>query len=434
MQDASLAEASLRETVLNESFDIPWAVAISLNGQYWAAGSRRGEVRVWREEGRLLHLAWQAHTDTVRALAFSPDGRTLATGSWDGTIKLWVIESRTLSGGQAGPGEEPGRLSQSLLWTTWVTDNIESLAFAPDGRTLASGGDAAIVQLWDAHNGTHSQALSGQSGPVFALAWSPDGSLLASGGVDGGIRLASAGSNTLVTIWDLDGLTPPRLLRGHRSLVFGVAWSPDGRFLASSGLDNAVRLWDATTGEARQILRDPDHVNTLFYGVAWSPDGKFLASASYHQGMHVWEVTTGTRRWVGRAQPTRIRRVAWSPDGRYLASGGDDGSVCLWKASDGTLLQQFQGHRGMVMSVAWRPDGTWLVSGGGGRGSGELVIWNMQSEERLQAWSEPNAIVNALVWSPTGAVLVSGGSDGSVRWSHRLRRPVVAMINVLVSM
>jgi len=66
MQDASLAEASLRETVLNESFDIPWAVAISLNGQYWAAGSRRGEVRVWREEGRLLHLAWQAHTDTVR--------------------------------------------------------------------------------------------------------------------------------------------------------------------------------------------------------------------------------------------------------------------------------------------------------------------------------------------------------------------------------
>ena len=561
MQDASLAEALLRETVLNEAFDIPWAVAISSNGQYWAAGSRRGEARVWQEGGRLLHLAWQAHSDTVRALAFSPDGHSLATGSWDGAIKLWDIESG------------------ALLWTSWFTDNIESLAFAPDGRTLASGGDDATVQLWDAHGGAHRQTLSGHSGPVFALAWSPDGSLLASGGVDGGIRLwelsgaeeaqpgtgvrtlaghtnwvlglafapdgtqlasgswddtvrlwdveslslrqtltghtdrvravawspdgrllascgfdqtiwlwdvdrgsyraglhghtagvydiaftpdsrsllsgsedgtlrvwevergqcvhimqgyavslydvawspdgtqlASAGSNTLVTIWEVEGLTPPRLLRGHRSLVFGVAWSPDGRFLATSGLDNAVRLWDATTGEARQILRDPDHVNALFYGVAWSPDGKFLASASYQQGLHVWEMTTGTRRWVGRAQPTRIRRVAWSPDGTRLASCGDDGSVCLWKAPDGTLLQQFQGHRGIVLSVAWSPDGTRLASGGGSRGGGELFVWDVQSGERLQAWSEPNAIVYALAWSPTGAVLVSGGSDGSMRW------------------
>ncbi len=171
MQDASLARASLRETVFNEAFDIPWAVAISRNGQYWAAGSRRGEARVWRKEGKLLHLAWQAHSDTVRALAFSPDGRALATGSWDGSIKLWDIESG------------------ALLWTSWFPDNIECLALAPDGRTLASGGDDATVQLWDAHTGTHRQALSGQRGPVFALTWSLDGSLLASGGVDGGIRL-----------------------------------------------------------------------------------------------------------------------------------------------------------------------------------------------------------------------------------------------------
>ncbi len=558
MQDASLARASLRETVLNEAFDIPWAVAISPTGQYWAVGSRRGEVSLWSEEGKLLHLSWQAHTDTVRAIAFSPDGLTLATGSWDGSIKLWNVESG------------------SLLWTSWFTDNIECLAFSPNGCTLASGGDDATVQLWDVHTGIHRQTLPDQGGPVFALAWSPDGRTLASGGVnrdiqlwdlslaqpetpvrvlrghtnwilglafapdgsqlasaswdatvrlwdieslslqqtltghtdrvravawspdghllascgfdqtiwlwdigqssyqaglhghtagvyniaftpdsrnllsgseDGTLRvwevdrgqcirilqgyaasfydvtwnpdstqLASAGSDTLVTIWDIEGRIPTRLLRGHRSLVFGVAWSPDGRWLASSGWDNAVRLWDTTTEEARQTLQNPDHANTLFYGVAWSPDGSRLASASYQQGVQVWEVPTGIRLWVGRVQPTRIRRVAWSPDGAQLVSCGDDGSVCLWEASNGQLQASLQGHSGIVMSVAWSPDGTRLASGGGGGGSGEIFIWDVQNGKRLQSWNEPKAIVDALAWSPLGEVLISGSSDGNLRW------------------
>ncbi len=574
MQDTKLAGATLRETVWTSALDAIWAVATSLNGQYWAAGSRQGEVRVWREGGKLLHLAWQAHTSTVATLAFSPDGRTLATGSWDGAIKLWDLESG------------------ALLWTSWQTNNIQRLAFAPDGRTLASSGADAVIQLLDAHRGTHLRTLSGHSGPVYALAWSPDGSLLASGGFDTHIRLwdfsgaqpgpgmrmlvghtdwvftlaftpdgrtltsgswngtvkfwevasgrvretltghtgrvwavawspdgrtvancewdhtiwlwdverrsyravlhghsagvhglaftpdsrsllsgsddgtlrvwdvesgqcvrimqgyavslydvawspdgsqlASAGSDLLVTIWDGAGTTPPRVLRGHRWDVYGVAWSPDGGFLASSGWDNAVRVWDATTGADVRILRDPDGVDTSFYGVAWSPDGTLLASGSYQQGVQVWEVTTGTRRWVGRAQPTRIRRVAWSPDGpssspyylsprqgggSLLASGGEDGSVCLWQASDGMLLQRFQGHRGVVMSVTWSPDGTRLASGGRGRGgSGEVFVWEVTSGQRLQSWSEPSAIVYALAWSPTAAVLLSGGSDGSMRW------------------
>ena len=574
MQDTKLSGATLRETVFTEALDAIWAVATSLNGQYWAAGSGQGEVRVWREGGKLLHLAWQAHTSTVATLAFSPDGRTLATGSWDGAIKLWDVESG------------------ALLWTSWQTNNIQRLAFAPDGRTLASSGADAVIQLLDAYRGTHLRTLSGHSGPVYALAWSPDGSLLASGGFDtyirlwdfsgaqagpsmrmlvghtdwvftlaftpdgrtlasgswngtvklwevasgrvretlpghtgrvwavawspdgrtvancewdqtiwlwdverrsyravlhghsagvhgmaftpdsrsllsgsddgtlrvwdvesgqcvrimrgyavslydvawspDGTRLASVGSDLLLTIWDGAGRTPPRVLRGHRWNVYGVAWSPDGRFLASSGWDNAVRLWDATTGADVHILRDPDGFDTSFYGVAWSPDGRFLASGSYQQGVQVWEVTTGTRRWVGRSQPTRTRRVAWSPDGpssspyylspgqgggSRLASGGEDGSVCLWQASDGMLLQRFQGHRGVVMSVAWSPDGTRLASGGRGRGgSGEIFIWEVSSGQRLQVWSEPSAIVYALAWSPTAAVLLSGGSDGSVRW------------------
>src|SRR5437764_250060 len=111
LQDANLAESLLQECVLTESFDAIWSVAISSPGQSWAVGSRRGEVRVWKERGRLLHLAWQAHTDVVSTLAFSPDGSTLASGSWDGTLKLWNLQSG------------------ALLWRGRHTNMISCLAF-----------------------------------------------------------------------------------------------------------------------------------------------------------------------------------------------------------------------------------------------------------------------------------------------------------------
>src|SRR5216683_2448906 len=151
LQDATLAGALMRENVFSETFDAITAVAISRSGQYWAAASQRGEVRVWREAGQTLHLVWQAHTDMVWALAFSPDERTLASGSLDNSVKLWDVESR------------------ALLWTGWQTKGPLCLAFAPDGGLLASGGSEATVRLWDAKLGTPLQELP-HPGAVLSLA------------------------------------------------------------------------------------------------------------------------------------------------------------------------------------------------------------------------------------------------------------------------
>src|SRR6266566_278516 len=227
MQDARLSGATLRGTIFTETFDATWSVAVSYSGQYWAAGSQRGEVRVWRDGGRTLHLVWQAHNDTTSTLAFSPDERTLASGSWDGSLKLWDLERGT------------------LLWHR-QTSNINCLAFAPDGSLLANSGDDALIQIWNVTSATLVQRLSDQGGAVHALAWSPDGKLLASSSFDGRIR-----------VWELQGTQPAtcvQSLPGHTYWVTGLAFAPDGAKLASASWDRTVRLWDMASGQLLQTL------------------------------------------------------------------------------------------------------------------------------------------------------------------------------------
>src|SRR2546423_210821 len=253
LQDANLSGALLRECVFSETFDAIWGVTISRSGQYWAAASQRGEVRVWREEGQILHLVWQAHTDIVTSLAFSPDERTLATGSWDGALKLWDVESR------------------AALWSGWQTKATICLAFAPGGSLLASGGYEATVRLWDVKLGTALEDVP-HPGPVLSLAWSPDGRLLASGDFAGTIRLwemrKTGSARCVQTLW------------GHSNWVRGLAFAPNGSRLASASWDGTVKLWEVgETGSRRGLQTLEGHTDKV-QCVAWGPDAGTLARGS----------------------------------------------------------------------------------------------------------------------------------------------------------
>ena len=327
------------------------------------------------------------HTQRVECVAWSPDGPTLASGA-DHTIRLWDVEQgnhRMALHGHAA--------------------DVYSLAFTPDSRSLLSGSEDGTLRLWEVQQGQCVRVLQGYDACLYDLDWSPDGK-----------EIASAGSDSVVSIWQVEDL---------RGAARPVAWTwvdrvwdrvaSRGGVLASSGWDHAIRLWDSATGCCLQVICDLDHPDILFCGVAWSPDGKQLASATSSRGVLLWEVRAGAGRWIGRELSIWRRRVAFSPDGTRLVGGAVGGHVYVWDGRDGTLLLRLAGHDGPVWSVAFSPDGTWLASGGGGSERGELFVWEVQRGERLYTF-ESGAAVYALAWSPSGEVLFSGGSDGRLRW------------------
>ncbi|MFL5699993.1 MAG: NB-ARC domain-containing protein [Ktedonobacteraceae bacterium] len=383
MQDTTLAGALIHDTVFTETFDATWAVAISSNGQYWAAASKRGEVRIWEEEGQTLRWIKQAHTDTTYALAFNPDGRTLASGSWDDTIKLWDLES------------------SALLWSGWHPAGALSVAFAPNGGLLASGGNDATVRLWDSQSAAPLQTLRHPS-PILSVVWSPDGRLLASGGTTGQIR-----------VWEIQKTQPATcvaIIAGHSNRVRGLAFSPDGSTLASASWDRTVKLWDVASGSLRQTLTGhTDRVNK----VAWSPDGRILASCGFDKTIWLWDVAQGSYQAALHGHTAGVNGLAFTPDGRSLLTGSEDGTLRLWDVASGQCVRVIQGYAASLFDVDWSPDGTQLVSGGtdtrvatwmaDGRGTPSMVLRGH------------NRAIYGVGWSPDGRWLVSSAWDNVIR-------------------
>ncbi len=441
MQDANLSEAMLRECVFSETFDAITSVAISRSGQYWAAVSRRGEVRVWREEGKLLHRAWQAHSDTTLALALSPDEHMLATVSEDGSLKQWDIESG------------------ALLWLGWHTQGTWCLAFSPDGRLLASGGVDPTLRLWDPKLGTLLEELPHPSS-VISLAWSSDGGLLASGDFAGTIRLwaippggrascvqtlaghsmwvhslafapdgsvlVSASWDGSVKLWQVESGRYLQALSGHTDRVRWVAWSPDGGTLASGSFDHTIRLWDGKLGTLRAVLQG--HSGEV-YSLAFTPESRHLLSGCNDGTLRLWEVERAQCVRVVQGSVASLNDLDWSPDGRQLVSGGTDTLVTIWDVVGGRPRGVLHGHRKNVYGVAWSPDGGRLASSGW---ASAIRLWDPTSGSCLQIIGDSDSadtLFYGVAWSPDGKLLACGTyqrgvqvwdvAAGSLRWADR---------------
>lgn len=335
-------------------------------------------------------------------------------------------------------------LSFSAVDVRGIPGGISSLTWSPDGTRLAASarGDDT-VHIADAATGRSVLMYTGHTAIVQAVAWSPDGTRIAS--ADQGQLGASAGAanpstSPQVRVWNPTNGKTLLVYHGHRGPIEGLAWSPDGRSVASVSQDNTLQIWSARTG--RTISTFPQ--GGLGARLAWSPDGRLLAAA--HDGqVVVWNVATHSRIFTYMHPITHDSRepISWSPDSRRLAMVGyPDRLVQIWDVRTKRVLLRYRGHiiagniwfilgssttfgssgsSSTVRAVNWAPSGRWIASSDGD----SVQVWDAASGDTVASFesdvdagwrnSAPLTTVNLLAWDPASKRLAMDSHHDFIR-------------------
>ncbi|MBK8174037.1 MAG: TIR domain-containing protein [Rhodospirillales bacterium] len=341
---------------------------------------REAEGTIVHGLGELRERRRFQHEKFVSSVAFSPDGRTLATGSWD-KARLWDTTT----------GKEIAALSGHESF-------VLSVAFSPDGRTLATGSWDNSARLWDVATGKETLVLNGHTNSVLSVAFSPDGRTLASASSDGTARL-----------WDLATGETIKTLTGHTASVASVAFSPDGTTVATASFDATTRLWDVATGKQLTTIGEN---KAPILSVAFSPDGEMLATGSSDTTARVYEIATGKQIAVFGEHEKSVPSVAFSPDGRTLVTSSEDRTARLWDIASGKEIAVLRGHENSVLAVAFSPDGQSVATG-----SSDYTarLWDVAASAEIVDFRGHTAPVLSVAFSPDGRTIATGSEDKTAR-------------------
>ncbi|RJP49532.1 MAG: TIR domain-containing protein [Anaerolineaceae bacterium] len=433
--------------------EVVTTIAINPDGKLMASGGSDNSIIIWDTEKRSpIGRPLRAHTSQIESIAFSPDGNLLASASDDKSIILWDMYTY-----------KP--LGTPLLGHIKA---VTSIAFSPDGKILVSASSDNKIILWDVvTRQPMPNPIDVKGLGIGSLSFSPDGKMVASGSCAqlGGLGVSQHCTKGIITFWNLETRQPIGLpLTAHNGGV-KVAFSPDGKILASASDDKTIILWDVAT---HQPIGQPlsGHTDSVV-ALTFSPDGKVLLSGGVDKTIIIWDVAssqpvtqplTGPNGWVysiafhpsgnsffssgchelderGFCRDSEIIQwdlnrpylisqtiqddsstnytVAISPDGKILASGGYYGDIILWDmVSRKYIGDHLKGHTGPVESVAFHPSGNVLASGSRDK---SVMIWDVVTHKII---GEPlighTERVSSVAFSPDGKILASGGGDNSV--------------------
>jgi WD40 repeat protein/serine/threonine protein kinase len=337
------------------------------------------------------------HTDEVFSVAFSPDGKTLATASKDGTARTWDVATGNPRHTLAGH-----------------TAEVICVAFSPDGTRLVTGSEDRQLIIWDSNTGESLFTLAGHEDHILAVAFSPDGRQLASGGRDDCVRL-----------WDLETRLPLRVLDDPLQHVRSIRYSPDGRVLAACDEAGLIHRWDTETWKPFPPLAVAD--GSLF-AIDFHPDSRRLLAAGRDTTLYYWDLDR--RKHVGLSalddHESWIRDAKIAPNGKTAATCNHNGFLRLWdigtSADQRALLAAIPGHAGRVWSLDWSPDGKLLATGGADR---VVKLWNVTDYVEKSPYEDLDGWVWNVAFTADSTTLVTSSRGGAIRtWNVDARRIV----------
>jgi WD40 repeat protein len=375
-------------TLSNDQLDLALLLSIQALATDDNPESRSGLLGVV-SSSPLLYSFLHGHTSTIQSVTFSPDGRLLASGDDDNKIILWDVAGRQPFGAPLVGHSAP----------------LRSLAFSPNGKLLASGGEDKVI-LWDiASRRQLDPPLLDHAEQFRSVAFSPDGKTLA------------AGTRQEVFFWDVDSRQKkgqPFKYPGTTDLI--IAFSPDGRTVAVATVSDITLLDAETHQRTGKTLK-----GRAWRTVAFSPDGKQIASGSTEGRPLVWNLATGAlTHEFERKHYGFVYSVAFSLDGKMLASAGVDRRIILWDVESGKAINEsLSGHSSWIFSIAFSRDGKWLASGGADQ---KVALWDIGLEEAIGK-PLPSSALTSVSFRPDGKLLTSDENEIAL-WDVKARQAV----------